>query len=648
MPWRNVAFEPPQKGTLACLLLAGALLVAPRVASADESSTSVNECEPSADADSATDAEPWTKDPTVEDSLARELESGRFRFCTQDGYRLWPEQKRAYCALESELAARCPELRHACQRPAWGEDEEAPSQEPSLSLFDRLPELTWLARAFFWGILAVLAFVLVRGVARHLAEEVRRRRTAHEPVRLTPEERAPEAPRETNVDRLLDRAKAEAARGDFAAALTSAHAAALHGLGERSLLKLHRSRTNGDYLRQLAEHRSEREQLRHIVRDVESVQFGHADADSSTFSRVLTAVAALTGRAAVLCLCILGSSTLLACDQELAPEPPSSPTSPDGHALLESLLTRHSKQARRRVQRIYEVPSDVARIVALGPSLRDQEWQRLLDWVASGGTLVTAGLPPQLEDPLGTGDLKSIRCTEPLTAPGLRLLQVGANTFEDAEAPSIVDCGARPFLLELEHGAGDVYAFSDDAFLRNANLAAADNAQLVVALAAAPNGNVELLGPWTGSGTHDPIETIRNAGLAPWLLQLLLLAAAYVAFRGVRFGTPREHEQESRRAFVEHAEALATQYGRAKASAYALESYGRWAALQLRKRVPVRERDLHALAHAIARRTGRDPMATLEVLVEAQAADQMAGSPEEHARTQEELSRILKEVGGPK
>ncbi len=599
-------------------------------------------------ANQADEPETWEPNPQVDESLAQELRDPRYRFCHQTGYRLWPDQKRTYCPLTKELEGRCPELERACQRPAWGDDAPPPEADEGFSLFDWLPNLGWLVRLLFWVGLGTAVFFLGRALARHLAEEVRRRRAEHAPVPLEMAAPEPEAPRETNVDRLLERAKAEAVRGEFAAALATAHSAALHALSDRSMLKLHRSRTNGDYLRQLGGHREEREQMRRIVREVEAVQFGHGDADAAAFSRVLSAVSALTGRLAVLCLCFLGSVTLLACDTKVMPESPASPTSPDGHALLEALLTRHSKEARRRVQRINEVPNDVTTFVALGPNLRDQEWERLLTWIENGGTLVTAGIPDQLQDALHLGEVTTIECTDPLSVAGLHLVQAGGRAFEKPDATRLVECGARPYLIEIPHGAGYVAAFADDTFLRNANLAAADNAQLAIGLAAAPEGKVELLGPWTGSGTRDPLETIHNAGLTPWLLQLLLLALAYVAWRGIRFGTPREPVRDTRRAFVEHAEALATQYGRAKASGYALESYGRWAALRLRQRVPVRERDLHALAHAIARRTNRDPMATLKVLVDAQAADQLMSDPEEHARTMDELSRILNEVSGPR
>ncbi len=590
--------------------------------------------------------QPWETKADVETSLHQVLGESRFRFCNESGYRLWPEQKRTYCPLAKDIEPRCKELAKACLRPAWGEDEPPPKDDDDIS-FAWLRSLGGLVRVLFWAVLAFVVFVILRALARHLTEELRRRKHEERAPVLIENVPAPEAPRETNVDRLLERAKAEAARGEYAQALTSAHAAALHALEERGLVKVHRSRTNGDYLRQLGDHRTERDQMRRIVRDVESVQFGHDQANATTFTRVFGVVTALTGRVAVLCLFMTFAGLLTACDRPKGPEAPSSPTSPDGYGLLETLLQRHSKEAQRRVRKITEPPSEVHTFVSLSPDLRKEEWERVLSWVESGGTLVTAGFPPALLEVLDT-KVEASECAASLATPGLNLRQEGAKAFSSVPGDSIVDCGNLTFLTEIQRGSGFIYAFADDAFLRNANLGTLDNAQVVVRIAAAPEGRVELLGPWTGSGTHDPFQTIHAAGLTPWLLQLFLLALCYAVYRGVRFGTPREPIRDSRRAFVEHAEALSTQYGKAKASGYALESYGRWAALRLRQRVTVRERDMHALAQAVARRTGADPMKTLKILVEAQSADQLAGDAGEHARTMNELARLLREVSGPK
>src|SRR5690606_23799267 len=57
---------------------------------------------------------------------------------------------------------------------------------------------------------------------------------------------------ETDVDRLLARARQAAERGDFAAAVRDAYAALLRKLDRDGLIEVHRSKTNGDYRRALS------------------------------------------------------------------------------------------------------------------------------------------------------------------------------------------------------------------------------------------------------------------------------------------------------------------------------------------------------------------------------------------------------------
>jgi hypothetical protein len=592
--------------------------------------------------------ESWTPDPSIESDAADLLADDRFRFCQESGYRLWPHEKDTYCPLAKHLEKRCPELPRACERPAFGVSAERDWN------FDFSPNLEWLgaaadlARLLFWLVLGLGVALLLRALIKNVADELQRRRsrqnTAPELVEWTPD--APETPRETDVQRLLARARDEAARGDFAAACSTAYAAALRALEHRRLLELHRSRTNGDYLRQLGAHPAEREQLRGVVREIETVQFGHAPPDQARYERILARVAALVGQAATLLLLVAAPFLFTGCSDGPTPDAPGSAHGPDGYALLEGLLQRHSGSVGRRVRRVTGGLDNVTTFVALSPHLREEEWERLMDWVSSGGTLLAAGVSSQLARHL-EHDPKVRPCESALEAPGLELVQARAATFETfPETSTIVSCGEAPFLVGMDFGEGVVYVLADEDWLRNANLAAADNAQLVVQLLASPEGRVELLGPWTGSGANHPLESVHNAGLTPWLLQLLVLALAYGVSRGVRFRTPVEPVREQRRAFAEHAEALANQYARSKSSGYALEQYGRWAIERIRERVPVRERDLHALAHAVARRTGGEPMAILKILVEVQSAGQIQGAPEEHHRTMQALSRILRDVGG--
>ncbi len=585
----------------------------------------------------------WAQNPEVAASVDEVLSERRFQFCHQPGYRLWPAQKK-YCAFAEDLSERCPELAAACQRPAWGEQEELDG-DVSFDL-PRLGALAGVARVLFWMGVAAVVLLLVRALAAHAIAEARRRRgrSKVEPVLITSES-APSLPRETDVDRLLARARAEAEQGNYEAAVASAYAASLRSLDDRGLIQVHPSRTNGDYLRQLAASHDERNQMRSIVREVEDIQFGSGAIDRGRFERILGRAVELSGRAAALLLIVLASGISSGCSRTTGPESPNSPTGPNGFALFETLLERHSLGVTRRVRRLTEIPADVSTIVALEPDLRQTEWQRVADWVHSGGVLFTAGVPPELAGPLGL-EFELVECEGELASPPLELRIPPTKAFDGGATNAVVTCNEHPFLLELSHGDGWVYALPNADWLENATLAIADNAQIVMQLAGDAAGKVEFLGPWTGTGTRHPLESVQNSGLGPWLLQLLLLAALYALSRGRRFQTPVEPSRQKRRAFSEHAEALGAQYARARASGYALEQYGRWAADRLRERVPTREKDMHSLAQAVARRTGREPMAILKVLVEAQSASQVPSDVQSHARVMQDLVSLLHEVGG--
>src|SRR5690606_24097321 len=65
--------------------------------------------------------DPWSSDPAVESDV-RELlgDPQRFRYCHEEGYRLWPHEKITYCDRADALSERCPGLRRACELPAYG------------------------------------------------------------------------------------------------------------------------------------------------------------------------------------------------------------------------------------------------------------------------------------------------------------------------------------------------------------------------------------------------------------------------------------------------------------------------------------------------------------------------------------------------
>jgi len=108
-----------------------------------------------------------------------------------------------------------------------------------------------------------------------------------------------------DVQRLLDKARRAADRGDLGAAIDAAHAAAVQGLSAAGQVELDRDRTNGDYLRDLRKAPPLQQQFKVIVGQVEIAQFGGAVPSRGAFDSVLEQVLALLRRLAVLSLFLL-------------------------------------------------------------------------------------------------------------------------------------------------------------------------------------------------------------------------------------------------------------------------------------------------------------------------------------------------------
>ena len=80
---------------------------------------------------------------------------------------------------------------------------------------------------------------------------------------------------ETDVMRLLERARAAAAAGDYRRAVEAAYAALLRKLEGAGLIRVEAHRTNGDYLRDLGERQPAlRPRVKQVVAEVERVEFG--------------------------------------------------------------------------------------------------------------------------------------------------------------------------------------------------------------------------------------------------------------------------------------------------------------------------------------------------------------------------------------
>jgi hypothetical protein len=275
-------------------------------------------------------------------------------------------------------------------------------------------------------------------------------------------------------------------------------------------------------------------------------------------------------------------------------------------------------------------PDDTDGLVLLsGAELGDEDWRAVESWVDKGGRLVLAGLPEKRPDWIGgqtttvPGPAGHVIATKAFRKDPLDLplppappLRMGS----DFKALLVRGKAGPVYAAERAYGEGTVLALADERLFTNGALPFGDNARaLVLLLADTPR--VQLVGELTGFVSPNPVASVARGRLAPFLVQLMALAAIFYLFRGVAFGRLREPPPVQRRSFVEHVEALGQQYARARAARHVLSSYGHWVIERLRERVALPAGSgLIPLADAVAVRTGKAPGEVMRLLMEAREA----------------------------
>jgi hypothetical protein len=176
--------------------------------------------------------------------------------------------------------------------------------------------LRQLASLAFYAAIAAMLLVVARLLLRHFA-------STGDDDALPPDDEPPSTEAtsdatsrivETDVARLLARARARNAAGDHRGAIEDVYAALLRKLEGAGLVELHPSKTNGDYLRRLVPHPALRAELASVVREVERVQFGDEPVGAERSSRFFELTRPLFERALALVLLLLGSGMLEGCD----------------------------------------------------------------------------------------------------------------------------------------------------------------------------------------------------------------------------------------------------------------------------------------------------------------------------------------------
>jgi len=549
--------------------------------------------------------------------------------------------------------------------------------EPEPDPFE-LPPLGGLGYAIFWVILGAGLLLIIYLIARN---STRNKPDEAEPVPPPQDELGPAPARDDHneqlardVNTLLDQARAAASAGDYARAIHRAHAALLHRLDHDGLIRVAPFRTNGDYVRDLAQHQVAqaelRREVRDIVRDVEQAQFGTTRPDASLYERVLQRVLPIATRRSAALLALLAVN-LLSCDTRNYPFDHS----PSGADAVIELARRYDITIKFRTTALADLDPDEdtdadnqGRTLVLlhdAPFPTHEEWAHLLEWADNGHHLVIAGRHPPSDlgishesgapghdlkvssaftDRLGELDLITAdnNYLVPTHSDGTTLLEF---------APGI------PYAIQHERGyrGGDVTVFADDRLFTSGALMLRDNPEFLVRfLRDLDTREVELADGLLDLGADTPAEAIAKTHLTPVVLQLLALLAVFYFCRGVRFGRPRDPPTRSRRQFAEHVEALGHQYARARASRHAVRLYAVWALERLREKTLMsRTPGIYPLAQAIAGRTGDDENRVMETLVEASSLRDATSisattATADDLRLMQDLARLVRLVGGPR
>jgi hypothetical protein len=550
----------------------------------------------------------------------------RFEFCHDPHYPLTADEAKM-CPFIVSSDTACPAFADACKPGTGATRRPAPKKlEVSLPDLGGLPRFLLMAALVF--AVALVAYLIFRNL-RPGEKKPDLPGEEEEPAPVPQVTAAMEV--ETDVERLLGRARAAAAAGDYGRAIIDLHAALLRRLEGAGLVAVHPSRTNGDYVRAVAGAKPAlAPPVRSIVTDVERVQYGDGTASSELFQTLLARVQLVT-LDKLLTLVLVGGLLLGA--GSCQPDRGGWEYSPSGRAGVRELLQRAGRQIKERLIPVAKLKNDEtdAVVVLPGAELTDADWATLHTWVGEhGGTLVLAGLPEKFPGWVG-GKKPDERLGPALNVVGTRAFekQHGPVNLPLPPSPMLqLDSDYRPLLMrgtatshiyaaQRAYQEGTIVALADDRLFTNGALPFGDNARALILLLSATT-RVELVGELTGFVSPNPVASVARSQLLPFMIQLLGLAALFFLFRGVAFGRLREPPPPARRSFVEHVVAVGEQYARARAARHVLASYGHWVIERLRERVALPAGSgLIALADSVAVRTGKPAGEVMRLLMEA-------------------------------
>jgi len=631
------------------------------------------------------------------------LAQPEYAFCHDEGYPLTEDEARWCPEIPAEGLPLCPALASACEAPravlrgegrlsarSAAEPDEA-AKEPeddddskrrrgegdgprrAQAKDDRddaleLPVLGGFARVLFWGVIVAAVVLVAWAIFRNVARNDTLPLDQAAPDEPADEEAAARdaatLAMETDVSRLLQLARTAAQQGAFGEAVDFTHAALLRRLDHEGLIRLHASRTNGEYIRELRGNRALLEPVQDALRDIDRAQFGPQPATGGVFEAVfqrVTAIVKTVGPLVVLLATVFGSSA--ACDSEADTSYPWA-TSPSGtQAVLEFIRQDCDVEAGYRTAPLRDLDPENASfqpvLVMLGDtSASEEEWDAVRRWVANGGQLIVAGgeIPPWLDVRYGYSEEVfdaggEVAYGEPFAVVPAVDAAGGRSVLLWVEDAIELDVGPTgdPYIAMFLEGAGSITVLADDHLFTNVGLAFGTNAWSLSALVASYERDVEFVDGWVGKGSDTPADAIAHTHLTAAVVQLLVLILALYLWRGVRFGRGRDPERQTRRAFAQHAVAMGRQYHKARAASFASGLFAAWVLERLRNRFSSSAAaGLHGLSQEVARVSGRDDTEVMRLLVAAHSATETHASPGgsgEDLALIRDLGRLMRDIG---
>jgi hypothetical protein len=470
-----------------------------------------------------------------------------------------------------------------------------------------------------------------------------------EPDEVVLVQEAPEAVPETPSGDQLAAARRALEEGRLEEATLLARGAALRALGEAGVLRIHRSRTDREYVRALRRDGDRQEALREVLRAVEEVRWAGRPVEISRARTAVEAAARLVGSMAPV---LLAALTLLLATPARAQQDYDF----DGDAALQPLYARWGFDAawRLRTLRTVDRDTDVLVLDRFEVATSPEDEEALLAWVEQGGLLVLAGPLEALPalgtlEPVAGGPLRVDRRARTAGLARPRFPGGVDHAWSEArgEAWVVVDAPdgiARVVVQALSLGQGGVLAFSDPDLLTNGALILPDNRTFLggspwvgVDLALwrlADRPRLELATVAGPAGGANPFSAMADARLLPLVLQLLLVLAVAALWRGWPFAPLRDPPSEGRLAFADHARALGRRFLRAGATRHVASAQAR---LWMGRLGPVALR-------AAAERHGYPPEAARALVARVRALAEAPEGPDtpEDLKTTEELWRITR------